>query len=524
MSSYFQVDFGATNSRFNPLQPRSYVLASNVEALVLKTALPETRLTFLNSSSKFIAFTSNSDFVLSQTATSNAILRASGDLNAGPRVTVMGTTVTSNLAFSSTGNKQILLTQYSDEQFAGFGYTGDTLFYQTPAPLSRHIFRANAANLNEELLRIQSTSTGPQMGIGLTGATRTIESDTTFKVVGTTRIQGDLVLSGNLTMTNPASNFLKTDQKIPLSLLPSNIVYTKQDNKIDDSLLTAGFNFQFLKSQKNVGIGTRIPMQKFHVQGSVAVSDRLGVGTTQPSSRIHAVENSASICTATFENGAGGNIIEAYGSNSAPVLVVRGDRQSIGIGTSTFDMYKTLTVAGDATITNELNVNSLIASNVTTNYLNIVGNNSAPVVRVLDMQDGQGNNVKSFNVYSSLMARSSLSTDTIQPFSSTVVKFDSNIRVTGVAELERFPLVQADSNAMRSKNVLPSLDALQKITSLTGYMCNWKTGDTSPTLVAQEVANVFPEAVRTMSDGTQAIMYEAFIPLIIQAMKQLVSP
>ena len=60
-----------------------------------------------------------------------------------------------------------------------------------------------------------------------------------------------------------------------------------------------------MKSQKNVGIGVRNPVQKFQVQGTSAFSDRIGIGTVYPSSRIHAIETSAVIPTLILENNAG---------------------------------------------------------------------------------------------------------------------------------------------------------------------------------------------------------------------------
>jgi hypothetical protein len=529
MSSYYQVDFGQTASRFNQLQPRSYVHASNAEALVLKTDLPETRLTFLNSASKFIASTKNGDFILSKGEASNALFKVS-EHSATPHMTVYGTTTTSNLTFAGTTNKQIVLADYSDTQFAGFGYTGDTLFYQTPSALGRHIFRANAANLNMELVRMQNSAGGAQVGIGLTDPGKVIEPGTTLKVGGTTRILGDLMLSGGLTMANPACNFLKVSDKLPTSALPSNLVYTQANNKIDDSFLTTEYKFQYLKSQKNVGIGTRIPLQKLHIGGSVAVSDRIGIGTALPQSRIHAIESGGAIATMRLENVYGGNIVEAYAgfgisNNSAPVFIVHGDRVAVSIGTSNPDRTKALTVTGDTAITRDLSVGSTVYTcNLVTPYLNIISpdNSSLSLLKVDNLQGTNGTPTSAINVYSPLLARSDFYTDRINGFSSNTVRILGNVIVSKDTELATSPLVCADSNLIDNKAVITN--AKNKVLQLSGYICNWKSGATSPGLITEEVAAVLPSAVRTMSDGTKGVVYEALIPLLIQAIKELSAP
>lgn len=529
MSSYYQVDFGQTASRFNQLQPRSYVHASNAEALVLKTDLPETRLTFLNSASKFIASTKNGDFILSKGEASNALFKVSQDL-ATPHLTVYGTTTTCNLTFAGTTNKQIVLSEYSDTQFAGFGYTGDTLFYQTPSALGRHIFRANAADLNVELVRMQGSAGGAQVGIGLTDPGKVIEQGTALKVGGTTRIMGDLMLSGGLTMANPACNFLKASDKLPTSALPSNLVYAQANNKIDDSFLTTEYKFQYLKSQKNVGIGTRIPVQKLHIGGSVAVSDRIGIGTALPQSRIHAIESGGSVTTMRLENTYGGNILEAYAgfglsNNRAPVFIVHGDRTAVSIGTSNPDRTKALTVEGHTAITRDLTVGSSIYTcNLVTPYMNIIDpvNNSLSLFKVDTFQSSNGSPTPAINVYAPLLARSKFYTDSVSGFSSNTVRILGNVIVSKDTELATSPLVCADNSLIDNKSIITN--AKNKVMQLSGYICNWKSGATSPGLIAEEVSAVLPSAVRIMSDGTKGVVYEALVPLLIQAIKELSAP
>jgi hypothetical protein len=424
-----------------------------------------------------------------------------------------------------TGNRQIVLADYSPTQYAGFGYTGDALFYQTPSALGRHIFRANAADFNEELMRVQNTPTGAQVGIGLTGLSRIIEPGTGLKVSGTTRIQGDLVVSGVL---SSACNFLSATAPVPLSVLPSNLVYTQSNNKIDDSLLTAGYNFQYLKSQKNVGIGTRYPAQKFHVQGSIAVSDRIGIGTIYPSNRIHVVESASSICTVRIENTQGGNLIEAYGSNSAPALFLQGTPQCLGIGTSNLDPSKALIVEGDSLINGDLIVTaslsaaSLSTSNLSANSINIAENMSSPILRTQMVTDTSNNDVTALSFYTPLIARSSFYANSIAPYQGTLIYLNGSTSTSGSTTFAKQPYTISTTADVVSKTLITN--AVSKINAINGYMCSWQNGDLTPALLAEEVANIIPEAVRTTTDGQKTLIYDSIIAVLVQAVHELSAP
>lgn len=498
-------------SRFSQIRPRTYINSSNADALVLQSQQNETRVTFLNNTTRFVLATSNNDFIVSNRDV--PIARANITDNT-PHFTINGVTSTCNLLFQGTGTRQVVLSEYSPSQFAGFGYTGDALHYSTPSVLGRHIFNANIAGFNKELVRIQNTAEGTQMGVGLTGPLRTIEAGTALKVGGTTHIEGDLVLNGNIVGN---SSYLTANQPVPRYLLPQNLVYTEPNNKISDSLLNESTtNFLQLKSQRSIGIGTRTPVQRLHVQGSTVISERLGVGTFTPSSRLHIIENGASIPTVVLQNTHGGSIIEAYGETSnIPAFIVYADPPRIGIGTSDLSLDKVLTANGDVLFQSNVTVDGiLMVQKLQAHDFAVVNeqNANSPVIDVEFLTDSNNSIVPTINVHYPFISRSSFFTDSISPYSN------SNISIQGQLTLSSQPAVTPVNGNRTIIN-----NALMKVKLLSGYLSQSESGETS-TVSAQEVFNVFPQATRTMSDGTKVIVYDAFIPLLIQAIKELSAP
>ena len=73
-------------------------------------------------------------------------------------------------------------------------------------------------------------------------------------------------------------------------------------------------------------------------------------------------------------------------------------------------------------------------------------------------------------------------------------------------------------------NITPIKDALAKIVELSGVNFNWKsgarTGQQDVGVIAQEVQNVLPEAVRTDASGYLSVDYPKLVPLLIEAIKE----
>ena len=63
---------------------------------------------------------------------------------------------------------------------------------------------------------------------------------------------------------------------------------------------------------------------------------------------------------------------------------------------------------------------------------------------------------------------------------------------------------------------------LDKLLQLSGYTFDWKNnGKSSVGVMAQEVEKVLPQIVSTDNNGVKRVSYDALIPLLIEAIKEL---
>jgi Chaperone of endosialidase len=92
----------------------------------------------------------------------------------------------------------------------------------------------------------------------------------------------------------------------------------------------------------------------------------------------------------------------------------------------------------------------------------------------------------------------------------------------------RFGLYHGPSDARLKRNVVTIQDALRRVLAMRGVNFQWKDavldGDSQQMgMIAQEVEEVFPEAVHTASDtmGTKAIEYEHLTAALVEAIKEL---
>lgn len=515
--------FDNLQARINPLNPRSYIYScNNTQTLLLKSDAIETRVTFKNALTSFVQSASNNAFVLSQNGTPQ--LSVTGTVN--PQLTVFGGVTSSNVSISQMSRKQIVLADYDGAtQFAGFGYNGAGLYYQTPNAVGRHIFQTmGVANYAQELMRVQKGTLMPQVGIGLSGAT-IIEDATALKVGGTTRIIGDLIVTGGITLLNPSSSCnlsLQSGNVLPVSIMPANIVYVSgSNNKIDSSLIPSDANmiFPFMRTQKNVGIGTNRPAQKLHVQGSFVASDRVGIATTIPSSRLHVVEGAAKITTVILENNKGGHLIESYSSGAPVMFVYGGANPAVSIGTSNPNPADALTVMGDTTISGRISIGSTLFDG-----RKLQDSNTGSIMFAFQDMDNAITNaspVSVLNLYTPVVAHSSVATNNILPCSGRTVALSADVTISGATQLGSSPIIPADSINVQDKTIIAN--ALSNVNLLNGYNVIWKTGQggQSPSILANEVAHVIPNAVTAMTDGTAGLRYDAIIPLLVEAIKEL---
>lgn len=89
-------------------------------------------------------------------------------------------------------------------------------------------------------------------------------------------------------------------------------------------------------------------------------------------------------------------------------------------------------------------------------------------------------------------------------------------------------IAYATSDSRLKDNIQPIDKALEKVMSLEGVTFNWnhqaqgKDQDTKQIgLLAQQVEQVVPEAVRERPDGRLGIAYEKLVPVLIEAIKEL---
>ena len=514
------------------LQPRSFVLAGNEEAIVLQSTKPEARLTFLNSVSALstdlyprygLSF-SNMQFNI--TANSNVVgtFRDHPFIPGAKDIIWYGRNIASNVQLLAPTQKGIILQDYnpmSINQYAGFGVDNASIIYQLPNRTHRHVFQASAYDgANMEWMRIQESLTGViQMGIGTT----TMNTNDALSVNGNSRITGNLHVTGLLTMDVPS--FVTLDpatQRLDPATLPDNLVLLNSQNKLDESLLPSSFNFQYIKAQKNVGIGTRNPAQKLHVWGSAVVSERLGLGTTTPAARIDAWESSSTIPAVRIRSVGGSDALRvSVGSNSTmPSLIVAGTHRGVGIGTNIVPTTNALVVMGNTDIQGNLSCKGLqFDGDLSAENLDI---NSPSRGIILKTETVNNNGVDVSRIYARARTdfENGLSTNSIFSYSTGLVHFqNTSIEVDGDTILARQALTRSD---MRHKFEIERIDdAIQKLEHIRGYTYHLGDDKREAGVLAQEVLNAFPEAVSTANPSCYAVRYDSVLALLIEGYHDL---
>jgi hypothetical protein len=87
---------------------------------------------------------------------------------------------------------------------------------------------------------------------------------------------------------------------------------------------------------------------------------------------------------------------------------------------------------------------------------------------------------------------------------------------------------QAASDSRLKTNIEVIDNALEKVSTLDGVTFNWNELAVSkdqtirvPGIIAQQVQQVLPEAVKVRPDGYLGVNYDTLIPLLIEAIKEL---
>lgn len=397
---------------------------------------------------------------------------------------------------------------------------------QLPLRTSRFVFQSAAMDgINVEWMRIQEGATGvAQVGIG----TVQIPSHVALAVSGDTHISGSLKVLGSLDF-NPAtfSNFIQYDkntQRLPFSALPSNLPLLNSQNKLDESIIPQSFNFQYLKSQKNVGIGTRYPAQKFHVHGSAVFSERVGVGTLYPSARCHFMESSGTIPVLRVNNTSGGPVLEAYCSASLhPSLFVPGTHASVGINTSVVNIGNALDVNG----------NAYVQGTVLCSNLSLINKFSVPEIEIpgvfktgLKVLNTYPYPVQTseFAVNAPVIIRSDLSVNTISATSllGDITIKNSSLFVEANTNLMRQALTLADNASIYNRNRISSADALGVVKLINAYTYNLNASETVAGFIGNDLRALNLNAlVSYLPNGQTGIRYDGIIAYLVESIKQL---
>jgi hypothetical protein len=513
------------------LNPRSFIYSSNGEALVLQSVTNETRLSFLNNTAnqysvnpRIILSASNENFLIIKD--SNVITDFSV-VNGESRLTVPGRIQTNLLEIptTATNRKAVILRDYntnSAHQFAGIGFTDGQNVYQTPSQANQHIFYAAMDGVSSlELMRLQTNSQGsPQVGIGTTPSS----SNLRLRVGGDTLIDGSLTVQGELNFDK--SEFLRLDpetNRIASNILPTKLLYLDDTNKVDPTYLSQSYQFQFLRGQKNVGIGTKVPLQRFHVQGTSYMSERLGIGVTHPVARLHLQESLAIIPTIVLENQVGGNILECYGSNGTPAFTVLGNRTGVGIGTSLIALSNALEIhGGNAIIYGNCTASNIISRGLTKMQRIHVADDTNVYMTQQDLTQTDSTIKRTTMVYTPMQCFGGLSTSDITTLGlSPFVHFKNcGVRVDGDMILGSQMYVLSDARIKTNPTPIPN--PLQRLERMHGYTYTLPNGRVQAGLLAQEVIDVLPEAVTMLpASDYYAVSYDSIVPLLVEAVRDL---
>lgn len=147
--------------------------------------------------------------------------------------------------------------------------------------------------------------------------------------------------------------------------------------------------------------------------------------------------------------------------------------------------------------------------------------------RALYKGDGVSSNINRFWVSSSILHadRQSINNGGLSAMSTIFdvwggdAYFDKSIYVKN--DVHCTTLYQISDKRLKS-NITPLTGALSTICQLQGVHYDMMGGKPTIGFIAQEVGLVVPEAVTTMSNGLMAVDYSRIVPLLVEAIKELV--
>jgi hypothetical protein len=178
------------------------------------------------------------------------------------------------------------------------------------------------------------------------------------------------------------------------------------------------------------------------------------------------------------------------------------------------------TLQGDVTNLQNAALDSAEVANIVGTM--VTGNTESGISVTYEASD----NTLDFNIvdWTLSIAGDATGSATITDLASTTLSLDiSNISgdlsISGNLSAANFDST-SDVALKENLNVIES--PLEKIAQLNGYTFNWKENKQEAVgIVAQEVEKVFPQIVRTGSDGVKRVSYDSLIPVMLEAIKEL---
>jgi len=425
----------------------------------------------------------------------------------------------------------------SVNQFAGFGVDNGRIIYQSPSALIPHSFyTATSANASQELMRIGADTYGnATVGIGIASL---LSSNVALQVGGNTVIHGNLDLRGNFLVDYSRLGVVQLDSNthtVPYNLLPDGLVYIGSNNQLDASLIPSNLTANLFRSSANVGLGTKLALQKLHVIGSGIYSERLGIGTNVPISKLHVHAEAGANCPAVQIDQFGACTGLLIQNASGPILKTFGDG-SVGIGTTEVMPGMKFSVKGKAHI-DSLTTNDLLAQGDLSMNTISVGPTDAKTFYI-DRQTIEGTpDIPVYRFQSPVQVHSSFATETIEGvdgianirFKNTAITVDNGgtftatspstyaLVVNGKAAFTLPPVILSDGT--EKTNIVPISNPHERIMQLHGYTYQMPQYDLSRVragLLAQEVFAAMPEAVDTLPDGRMAVSYDSVLALMVE--------
>jgi hypothetical protein len=147
--------------------------------------------------------------------------------------------------------------------------------------------------------------------------------------------------------------------------------------------------------------------------------------------------------------------------------------------------------------------------------------------RAIYKGDGVSSNINRFWVSSSILHadRQSINNGGLATMSTIFdvwngdAYFDNSIYVKN--DVHCTTLYQVSDKRLKS-NITPLTGALSTICQLQGVHYDMMGGKPTIGFIAQEVGAIVPEAVTTMANGLMAVDYSRIVPLLVEAIKELV--